>query len=73
VHRHLLDVEVAVDDVGEEVADGHVGGVGGDPGATRPVVAGEYVEGEGLVVGYLRHADIAEALTGGALDVPQDG
>ncbi|MFI9644094.1 hypothetical protein ACIG87_29260 [Micromonospora sp. NPDC051925] len=36
------------------------------------MVAGEDVEGQGLVVGDLWHADIAEPLAGGAFDVSQE-
>jgi hypothetical protein len=45
VDRHLFDVQIAVDTVGDEIADGRVGGVSGNPGTAGLVVTGEYVEG----------------------------
>jgi hypothetical protein len=37
------------------------------------LVAGEYIDGQGLVFSDFLHADIAEAFPGGTLDVLQDG
>lgn len=68
MYRDLLDVVVAVDHVGDQVAGGCVGGVRGDPGPARLVVSGKYVKWQRVVVGDLRHADISKALSGGALD-----
>jgi hypothetical protein len=59
--RHLIDVKVVVDDIGDEVADRSVGGIGGDPDMACLVVAGEYVQRKWFVVGYLWHTDVAEA------------
>lgn len=75
VDRDLLDVEVAVDGLGfgEEVGDRGPGVVVGDPGGAGALVAGEFVEGEGIVVGDLGHADVAEAGSGGSLDVLEEG
>ena len=42
------------------------------PGTPVPPVARENVQGEGLVLGDLGHADVAEGLSGRPLDVPQD-
>jgi hypothetical protein len=44
VHRHLLDVQVAVDDLGDQVPDGRVGRVDDGPGGTGPLVAGQFVD-----------------------------
>jgi hypothetical protein len=73
VHRYLLDVEVAVDAVGDQIGDRGVGVAGRDPGHPGVVVAGELTDREWLVVGNLRHADISEALSGGPLDVLEGG
>lgn len=50
MYRDLLDVKVAVDDVGDEVADRRVGGVGGDPGTACLVVTGEYVQRQRFIL-----------------------
>jgi 8-oxo-dGTP pyrophosphatase MutT (NUDIX family) len=72
MNRYLLDVQIAVDNVGDEVADGGIGGIRGNPGTAGSVVTGEYVEGQGFIVGYLRHAHSAETFAGGAFDVLQE-
>ncbi|GGX07960.1 hypothetical protein GCM10010353_24390 [Streptomyces chryseus] len=50
-----------------------VGGVGRDPGAARPPVAGQQRDGGWLVVGDRGHAQGAEGFAGGALDGLEGG
>lgn len=73
MYRDLLDVKIAVNGVGDEVTDRRVGGVGGEPRTASLVVAGEYVERQRFILGYLRHADIAKTFSSRTLDVLQDG
>ncbi len=73
MHRHLLDVEVAVDHVGEQVSDRPVGPIDGDPDPSGALVADQLVQCERLVLGDLRHAHVTEALARSPLDVLEGG
>ncbi len=68
VHGYLLDVHGTVHDVGDQVRDRDTGVIHRDPGAVIPLVAGEFVHGERLIAGDLRHADLAEPALSSASD-----
>jgi hypothetical protein len=68
----LLDVHVAVDQVGDQVRDRAAFAVFRDPGAAFSLVAGELGQGQRLVVGDLPHADLREHGARRPLDVLHD-
>jgi hypothetical protein len=68
MHRHLLDVQAAVHDAGDQVSGRDIGVNGRDPGAAILPVPGEFLNGQRFVVGDLRHADLTEQASRGPLD-----
>jgi hypothetical protein len=72
-HRNLLNVDAAVDTIGDQIGNRDVGRIDRDPGEPAPLVPDELVEGERIVVGDLPHTDVVEALAGRPLDVLQNG
>jgi hypothetical protein len=68
-NAHLLDVRAAVDDVNEDVADRHIHAVGGDPRSPLLRVAGEHIDGCGLIIRDLRQTDMAKSFPREAFDL----
>ena len=66
---HLLDVGAPIDDVNEHVADRLFGVVDNDPGPAVLRVAGKFLDGGGLIVSDLGHADVAKPLARQTLDL----
>jgi hypothetical protein len=71
VYRHLLDVKAAVHGVRDEIAHWLVVWANCYPGKPGSPAAVEDADRERCVRGDLRHPDICEAQTRGALDLPQ--
>jgi len=71
VYRHLLDVKAAVHRVRDEIAGWLVVWANCYPGKPGSPAAVEDADRERCVRGDLRHPDICEAQTRGALDLPQ--
>jgi hypothetical protein len=72
VHRDLLDMHVAVDQIGDQVGDRAARAIVGDPGAALSLVAGELGQGQRLIVGDLPHVDLREHRSGRPLDFLHD-
>lgn len=69
VDRNLFHVEVPVHVFRDQVGHRSICRVGGHPGQAVPPVARQLTGREWLVLGDLGHSDVAEALSGGSLDV----
>jgi hypothetical protein len=70
---NLGQVEAAVDHLRDEIGDRWSGGARLHPRPPGSLVAAEDVQGERLVLGDRRHADLAEEPPGGAFDVLEYG
>ncbi len=66
-HAHLLDLRKPVDDCAEQVCDGTVGLLDGDPCSTNGRVGLQLRHGERRLVSYLRHPDVRKRHSGLAL------
>jgi hypothetical protein len=62
-------VDIVIDQIRYQVRHRVAGAVDGGPDLARPLVPGEFVKREWLVVGDLGYADIGETPPGGPLDV----
>jgi len=69
MHRYLLNVHAAVHDVGDQVSDRDIAGIHSDPGPAIVPVPGQFLKGQRLVFGDLRHADLTEPASRCPLDV----
>jgi hypothetical protein len=67
----LFDVCIAVDNVGDHVADRRAVCAEGDPAPAGYGVRGEGVDRGGLGVGDALHADVAKARPGKHFDLPE--
>jgi hypothetical protein len=69
VNRHLLDVGIAVQEVGQQVAHRPIEVIDSDPGAAVAHIVSERLPGGQLVVCDITHPDLSEEAPGGRLDL----
>jgi len=68
MNRHLLDMGIAVQRLGQQIADRAIEVVDGDPGAAVAHVGSQGLLGRQLVVGNVTHPDLRKEPPGGRLD-----